>query len=155
MTNITKQQGGFVLSQWPASSESDFSFLVHTIDEFNVYDRRMLANVLTTMAPYFDNDARMRLLHQMRVSTTSLSTYASERNSRSTRSTFNAVDVDETDETNDTALQEVENFQSNLAVEDRQDKEYREDSSSVPASPTFLEATNRAHFAEAIRSMDI
>ena len=49
--------------------------------EFNCYDRRMLASVLTTLAPYFDNDERMRILQQFRISTHSLSTYVSEETS--------------------------------------------------------------------------
>ena len=42
----------------------------------------MLASVLTTLAPFFDDDDRLRLLHQLRVSNVSLSTYTSERNSQ-------------------------------------------------------------------------
>ncbi|CAK9071771.1 unnamed protein product [Durusdinium trenchii] len=57
------------------------------MEEFNVYDRRMLASILTTLAPYFDNDERMRMLQQFRISTHSISTYQSETNSeRSSRS---------------------------------------------------------------------
>ena len=66
-----------------AVEQADFHFLSQTIGEFNVYDRRMLASVLTTLAPFFDDDDRLRLLHQLRVSNVSLSTYASERNSGS------------------------------------------------------------------------
>jgi len=43
---------------------------------------------------------------------------------------------------------------SDLLIGWTEDKEYSEDSSSDPASPTFLEATNRAHFAEEIHSID-
>lgn len=47
----------------------------------------MLASILTTLAPYFDNDERMRMLQQFRISTHSISTYQSETNSeRSSRS---------------------------------------------------------------------
>ncbi|CAK9066479.1 Protein SphX [Durusdinium trenchii] len=67
--------------------EADYAFIYDTMEEFNVYDRRMLASILTTLAPYFDNDERMRMLQQFRISTHSISTYQSETNSeRSSRS---------------------------------------------------------------------
>lgn len=79
------KDGGTLQALCEAFEEADEEFLIKTIDEFNVYDRRMIANVLTTIAPYFDNDERLRLLNQLRVSTFSVSTYASERSSRSSR----------------------------------------------------------------------
>eukprot|EP00435_Cladocopium_sp_Y103_P000793 s4891_g1.t1 len=90
-------QGLFALCE--VIGEVDGEFLVQTIDEFNVYDRRMLANVLTTVAPYFDNDERMRLLNQMRISSVSVSTYNSERESRHriSSSTGSAVRSDRAD----------------------------------------------------------
>ena len=190
--------------------QADMDFLVYSMDEFNVYDRRMLASVLTTMAPwpwrssyqvsiaaiatlsecysmlwcysspllllsvlcftqaaYFDNDARMRLLHEMRVASVSVSTYASERNSKSTRS--DRVDSDESKLcfSNVSAEEIAQNVDAPEPGQDLKDlnleKQQRLQSTGtncrdsdfhrVDSAP--LEASNQAHFEETIRTMEI
>ncbi|CAJ1390644.1 unnamed protein product [Effrenium voratum] len=74
--------------------QADRKFLEHTIDELSAYDRRKLAAVLTTLAPYFD-EGRMHLAHQLSVSTTS---YNGPRKSlaRMSTSTSTLLELEET-----------------------------------------------------------
>eukprot|EP00439_Symbiodinium_sp_Y106_P046368 s2809_g5.t3 len=58
--------------------EADSNTIEKAIDELNVYDRRMLATVLTTLGPYFTNDHRMRLMNRLSVSTVSLPSVKAE-----------------------------------------------------------------------------
>lgn len=143
-----------------AIQEVDGEFLIQTIDEFNVYDRRMLANVLTTVAPYFDNDDRMRLLKQMRISSVSLSTYTSERESRNriSSSTVRSNRTNSDDKGGDNSSV----VDSNVNVEGPEEPEKVEELRlTVPVQdpearsvPTF-EAHNRAHFIETRRTVEI
>ena len=144
----------------------DVEFLVQTIDEFNVYDRRMLANVLTTVAPYFDNDQRMRLLNQMRISSVSLSTYTSERDSRNriSSSTARSDRTNSDDKGGDMFNSSIADHSRNANVEEEPEKGVEEVRLSVPvqdpeereerSAPSF-EAHNRVHFAETFRTMEI
>jgi len=149
-----------------AIEEVDVEFLVQTIDEFNVYDRRMLANVLTTVAPYFDNDQRMRLLNQMRISSVSLSTYTSERDSRNriSSSTARSDRTNSDDKGGDMFNSSIADHSRNANVEEEPEKGVEEVRLSVPvqdpeereerSAPSF-EAHNRVHFAETFRTMEI
>ena len=144
----------------------DGEFLVQTIDEFNVYDRRMLANVLTTVAPYFDNDERMRLLNQMRISSVSVSTYNSERESRNriSSSTVRSDRTNSDDKGRDMFNSSIADHSHNANVEGEPEKapeEVRLSFQSVQepvdaecSVPSF-EAHNRVHFAETTRTMEI
>lgn len=149
-----------------AIEEVDVEFLVQTIDEFNVYDRRMLANVLTTVAPYFDNDQRMRLLNQMRISSVLLSTYTSERDSRNriSSSTARSDRTNSDDKGGDMFNSSIADHSRNANVEEEPEKGVEEVRLSVPvqdpeereerSAPSF-EAHNRVHFAETFRTMEI
>ncbi|CAE7570051.1 sphX [Symbiodinium natans] len=50
----------------------DSAVIEKAIDDLSVYDRRMLAAVLTTVAPMLGNDRRMKLARRLSVTTTSL-----------------------------------------------------------------------------------
>ena len=130
------------------------------------YDRRMLANVLTTVAPYFDNDQRMRLLNQMRISSVSLSTYTSERDSRNriSSSTARSDRTNSDDKGGDMFNSSIADHSRNANVEEEPEKGVEEVRLSVPvqdpeereerSAPSF-EAHNRVHFAETFRTMEI
>eukprot|EP00439_Symbiodinium_sp_Y106_P040602 s2809_g4.t8 len=53
-----------------AYEEAAVGTIEAAIEDLSVYDRRMLATVLTTLAPYFSNDKRLRLMRRLSVSVT-------------------------------------------------------------------------------------
>ena len=129
----------------------------------------MLASVLTTVAPYFDNDQRMCLLNQMRISSVSLSTYTSERDSRNriSSSTVRSDRTNSDDKGGDMFNSSIADHSRNANVEEEPEKGVEEVRLSVPVQdpeereereersvPSF-EAHNRVHLAETFRTMEI
>jgi len=134
-----------------------YDFLIKTIDDFSVYDRRMLANVLTTLAPYFDNDDRMRLLHQLRVSTISVSTYASERSGgsvRSSRGRSRTGSEERTSEVRFSSTLEAEGMPTIEETDHNHSNDLRAANKSSEVEPP-VEIKNAEHFKQPVLSSEI